>query len=305
MGTVITIKSPERNFENFSSKAFNRIIEIDKLMNIENPDSELSKINKEANEHSVSVSSELNDVLNYALQVSEETDGKFDITLGAIKHLWCFVEDSVSIPDDTTLEKYLPLVDYNRIKLENNHIQFDTVGIYLELGGIAKGYAIDEAIKILKAMGVKRALINAGGDLYALGERSKNKYWRIGLRHPRYEDGNSDVFGILQISNEAVATSGDYEQYFIKDGKRYHHILNSNDGYPIMNECVSVSIITDNCMKADAFATAVFIMGLEAGKEFILSRADLEAIIIYKINDIELDYWVSKGLEDRFIIKSQ
>ena len=207
-------------------------------------------------------------------------------------------------------------MDYNKIKLNDNSFYFDTTGMYIELGGIAKGYAIDEAVKVLRELNVKSALVNAGGDLYALGKGINDKFWRIGIRHPRYNEGESEkeIFGILSVCDEAIATSGDYEQFFIeeengKNGrngrngrKRYHHILNPDNGYPAMNGCVSVTILTDNCMKADAFATAIFVMGIDDGKEFILSRDDLEGIIIYEKyeKDDKINYWISPNIEKRF-----
>ena len=177
----------------------------------------------------------------------------------------------------------MPLVNYRSIILDKKDqtVKFKRKGMAINLGGVAKGYALDRAIKVLKERKVKEALINAGGDIKIMGKRD----WKIGLQHPRKED---EVLAVIKLKDQAIATSGDYQRYFIKKGKRYHHIINPETGYPA-NKCMSVTIIGPNAIQTDILATGVFILGPEKGMELIEILENVEGIIVDvqgKIRDI-------------------
>jgi thiamine biosynthesis lipoprotein len=171
--------------------------------------------------------------------------------------------------------------------IENGKIKFAKRGMGIDLGGIAKGYAVDAAIRVLKEKNVESAMVNAGGDIYVLG-RKHGKPWRIGIRHPRR---GGEILGIVEVEDKAIVTSGDYERYFFSEGKRYHHILNPKTGYPA-NECQSVTIVAKKATIADGLATGVFVLGPREGMDLVESLEEVEGVIVNKEGEMS----VSSGL---------
>ncbi|MCK4648364.1 FAD:protein FMN transferase [bacterium] len=273
MDTEVEIILPQGSEEDFAA-AFNEMRRIEKLMDIHNPESEISRVNKLADEEPVKVSKEIFMVLKEALKYSRLTSGTFDVSIRPLSRLWGGKGKLKEVPEARDLEKKLPLVNYKNIILNerNQTVEFKRKGMALDLGGIAKGYALDCVIRVLKEREIKEALINAGGDIRVMGE----KVWKIGLQHPRKEH---EVLAVIRLKDQAIATSGDYQRYFIKEGKRYHHIINPKTGYPA-NKCMSVTIIGPSAIQTDILATAVFILGPEKGMELIESLNDVEGLII-------------------------
>jgi thiamine biosynthesis lipoprotein len=169
-------------------------------------------------------------------------------------------------------------------------------GMKLDIGGIAKGYAVDLAAQKLQESGIQSAIVEAGGDLIAFGSAGKGKPWKIGIRHPRRPDA---LFGVIEIGEGAVATSGDYQQYFEIDGKRYHHIIDPENGYPA-SKCISATILAENCLEADAVVTAIFVMGPEKGMKWLSEHPDYLGMIIYFDRNGKLTYVISPELEGSF-----
>ena len=224
----------------------------------------------------------------------------FDITIGSIKKLWNFSSNNHFVPNSDDIKKSLEYVDYQLIDIKNHKIKFLSPGVEIDLGGIAKGFAIDEAIRILQKNNIKDAMVNAGGDLRAICSkltRGKRKVW---INHPRI--GN-ERFGYFQMDNGSVATSGDYGRFFFQDSIRYHHLLNPKTGYPA-NKCISVTILTKEAIIADAMSTTVFVLGPELGMDFVDKFENIEAIILFE-QDEKLKWNISNGLKNRFIIKQQ
>jgi len=168
-------------------------------------------------------------------------------------------------------------VGYEKLVLEGNWVRFKEKGMQIDLGGIAKGYAVDKAIEVLKKNGVRQALVNAGGDLYALGKTSQGEKWGIGIQHPRQE-GN--IFAVIKVKDGAVATSGDYQRYFMLEGKRFAHIVNPMTGWTVQDVPMSVTIIAPDAVSADALATGVFVLGPEEGMKLIEGLGGIEGMIV-------------------------
>lgn len=273
MDTEVEIILPRGNEEDFAV-AFDEMRRIEKLMDVYNPKSEVSRINRLADKEPIKVSKEIFEVLKEALEYSRLTSGAFDVSIRPLSRLWGEGGKLKEIPEVEEIEERLALVSYKNIILneKDQTVKFKREGMALDLGGIAKGYALDRAIKVLKERGIKEALINAGGDIRAMGERS----WRVGLQHPRKE---KEVLAVIELRNQAIATSGDYQRYFIKEGERYHHIINPETGHPA-DKCMSVTIIGPSATQADILATGVFVLGPEKGMELIESLKDVEGIII-------------------------
>ena len=258
MDTEVEIILPQGSEEDFAA-AFNEMRRIEKLMNIHDPESEISRVNKLADKEPVKVSKEIFMVLKEALKYSRLTSGAFDVSIRPLSALWGGKGKLKEVPEAREIEKKLPLVNYRNIIMDerNQTVRLEREGTTLDLGGIAKGYALDRAIKVLWGRGIKEALINAGGDIRVMGER----VWKVGLQHPRKEN---EVLAVIRLKDQAIATSGDYQRYFIKGGKRYHHIINPETGYPV-TECMSVSIIGPEAFLVDVLATGVFFLGPRKG----------------------------------------
>jgi FAD:protein FMN transferase len=259
---------------------------IEALMSTYIPASEMSRINASAAVEPQKISAELFALLERSLSVSDMTDGAFDISYDSVGYLYDF--RAGKRPDAKQIAEQLDRVDYRLVELDEKAqtVHFKVPGVRINLGGIAKGYAVGRVIELLKEQGVEHALATAGGDTSLLGDR-RGKPWIVGIRDPRKDEA---IFTRLALENESISTSGDYERYFIEDGERYHHILQPSTGKPVRG-MRSVTIIGPDATLTDALSTSVFIMGPKAGLELIDSLPEYEAVVI---TDDKLYY--SQGL---------
>jgi FAD:protein FMN transferase len=278
MGTLVEISVIEKDEKlaiTAIQQAFREIRRLENLMSIHISGSEVSKINQAAGKDRVPISKELMAVIQRSLFWSNKTAGAFDITIGPAQELWDF--DAPSLPSKNSIADAIKKIDYRKIQLEEQTVYLPEKGMQLNLGAIAKGYAVDKAIDILKKNKIHNALINAGGDLKSIGKRSDQVNWRIGLQHPR---NSESLLASFSISGSAVATSGDYQKYFEQNGKRYHHIIDPNTGYPATTGSMSATVIAKNVMDADALSTAIFVLGSEKGIVLLDSLNDVEGLIV-------------------------
>lgn len=238
----------------------------------------LSQVNKHAFSKPVQVSEEFFNIIQGAIKISEMTEGAFDITFSSVGYLYDYREKKQ--PTQAELQSKVPLINYRSLKLdkENRTIRYLQDGVKIDLGGIAKGLAVDNSIARLKSFGVTEASVTAGGDTYVLGDNG-GKYWRIGIRHPRAE---KKLVTVLPLANSAVSTSGDYERFFIdENGERIHHIINPTTGKSVAS-VQSVTILAENSTYADALSTSVFVLGVEKGLELVNRLPNVSAIIVDK-----------------------
>ncbi len=276
MGTVVEIMAAGQNNKTLEAAveaAFAEMERLDKLLSRYNADSEVSRLSQSTNGGEVSLPTA--EVLTLGLEISRKSGGAFDMTLGRLKSLWAFDKEAPTLPSAAELSAALSGIGPKALALEGQQLRKANPQLQLDLGGIAKGYAVDRAIAILKQHGVSNAAVNAGGDMYLLGQRPERP-WRIGIQHPREEKG---VLETVQISNRAVVTSGDYERFFEKDGVRYHHIFDPQTGMPA-RDCQSVTIVTDSVALGDALATAVFVLGPKAGLTLLEQFPQAEGLVI-------------------------
>ena len=268
------------------------IIEIERVVNVMSEwrsDSLVSQVNTYAAKEPAPITRELFRLLEEAQTISELTQGKFDITFASAGKLWDF--RNAIIPSHDKILAAIAPINYQFLELNEEALTafIRNQKTQIGLGGIAKGYAVDRAVAIIRQYGFKEFSVNAGGDLFAEGQH-QNKLWQIGIQNPR---NASDIIAVLPVANAAVATSGDYERYFIKDGVRYSHILDPDTGYPA-RLCQSVTILAPRTYLADALATGVFVMGPQKGMDLVNRLPDIEAVII----DAEGKITVSRGLPD-------
>ncbi|AGA68759.1 membrane-associated lipoprotein involved in thiamine biosynthesis [Desulfitobacterium dichloroeliminans LMG P-21439] len=283
MGTVarITIYDEIKDKEIFQ-RIFDRITDIEHRMTIndEYPESEIIRLNEAAGEDSIKLSSDTFFVLEKAKYFSELSQGKFDITIGPIVKLWNIGFPDARVPGKEEITKTLPLVNHQELILdkENFTARLTQPGMKVDLGAIAKGYAADEAVKILKAAGIQHAIVNLGGNVIVINTKPDGSLWRLGLQDP-YEP-RGDSMGVVFLNDQTLVSSGTYERYLEDNGKIYHHLIDPDTGYPGDNGLISVSIITKESVNADGLTTGTFLLGLEEGMKVIEELPDMEAIFI-------------------------
>ncbi|MCX5706170.1 MAG: FAD:protein FMN transferase [Candidatus Omnitrophica bacterium] len=257
MGTFVEVVSPSKTA---AAIVFDEFRRIENLLSKYNPDSEVSKLNRIGK---LKVNPETFYVINKAREFYLLSDGAFDITVAGLMDLWGFTDKKYRVPSEAEIKMALGLVGSDKIVLRDSDsmIQFKLPKMKIDLGGIAKGYALDCAVKKLKANNIKSCLINCGGQVFGLGDRF-GKPWKVAIKNPRKDRLET----LLELKNQSAATAGDYEQYFIKEGKRYCHILNPKSGYPADSGIKSVTVIASEGLTADALATAVFVLGRGKGE---------------------------------------
>ena len=267
---------------------------LDALMSVWRPGSDVLRLNAAAGDRPVVLQPEVIEVLTIARQVSEWTDGTFAVTFGALSDLWRFDHDQDNtIPDPALVRQRLPLADYRGLEIDARAgtAFLRRKGMRVHLGGIGKGYAVDRAVALLRSRGLKDFMVQAGGDLYVAGVK-EGRPWRLGIRDPRGPADRS--FAQLDLSDGTFSTSGDYERFFMRDGRRYHHILDLRIGEPA-RLCRSVTLVTDRAVLADALAKGVFILGPDQGMALIEKLPGVEGVIVSATNEV----LVSSGLKGK------
>ena len=291
---TITIKADSReSAEDAIEEAFEVIRKFGDLINFYSGESEISAINRNAGIRAVKVSSETFDIIEKALFISEKSEGAFDPTIGPEVQLWDFSNNIK--PADNEIRQRLGLVNYRNIVLDREKftVFLKNEKMLLDLGGIAKGYAADIAVQSLKRKGISSGIVAVAGDIKSFGRRSENKPWIVGIRNPRQEGADEDIFARLPLDEKAISTSGDYERFFILNGRRFHHIIDPRTGYP-SDASRSVSVIADDGCLTDGFATALFIAGPERGME-LAKEMGMDAIIIGNDGTVH----ITPGLEGK------
>jgi FAD:protein FMN transferase len=296
MGTLMTHKAFGPYAEECLSAVCREIGWIEAILSRFVPDSEISRINRSAGVRSEKVSFDTYEVLSRAIEFSELCSGCFDATIAPLVNLWKIDRGSFTEPDETSIRQVLPLVNYRDILLDPWEM---TAGLWqpgqsIDLGGIGKGYAADKILKIYEEYGISSAYSNLGANVVSVGNKPDGSPWQVGIQHPRSEDR---VIGSVAVTSQTVVTSGDYQRYQIdSEGKRRHHILDPKTGYPTESGLISVSIIADRSVAADALSTILFVTGMEKGLPILRRFPGTEAVLV----DSNGQVYVTKGLKYRF-----
>ncbi len=266
MDTVCTIRAGGGEAQAAVTAAFERIEEIAAAVDYYSDTSEVSAINRAKAGEAVSIGRDVEEILAAALDISEKSNGAFDITVAPLKDLWRFSDGSHEPPEQENLDAALAHVGYKKISLADGTVTKSDSEIKIDLGGAAKGYAADCAAEVLRRAGVPYALIDRGGNIYALGKNPSRSDggWLIGLQKPFGQTG--EYFKTVTISEGAVVTSGTYQRFFEWNGALYHHILDPKNGCPANSGISSASIISDSALLADCLSTACMVLGRERGE---------------------------------------
>ena len=296
MGTLVEIKvvtDDPQEADVAMDRAFERMRTIEKEMTARHSGSWIERISREAVDRPLRIPAELWRVIDTCQRYAILTNGAFDITVGPITRLWQFDKPLTEIPKREDVDEALRFVGFSGIHLneQEGSIQLDRAGMGLDLGGAAKGYAVDKAVAVLKDLGIKAGIVNAGGDLIAFGQKPGGKPWHIGIQDP---EQSGRILGAILLKDEALVTSGDYERYIIYKGVKYHHIIDPKTGWPARG-CKSVSVAYQNAFVADILSTALFVIGPEKGRALIEELTGVEGMIVDASNKI----YISSGWKDQ------
>jgi thiamine biosynthesis lipoprotein len=284
MGTFAHLKAIAKDRDTAKKcveSAFAELQKVDNLMSDYKSDSEISHLNSDAAKSRLKVSASTFMVLQKSVEFSRLSEGAFDITIGPLAELWRSAAEVNSVPTEAELAVARSKVGYEKLYLDPNEmtVRFAVEGMKLDLGGIAKGYAIDMAIEAMQAGGAIGGMVDVGGDIRCFGTPKDRNVWRIGLQNPSDPQGQDEVLLILKLTDTAIATSGDYRRFVLVEGKKRSHILNRNTGASA-EKTSSVTIISQNAINADALATAVSVMGPQKGLALIEKIPQTEAILL-------------------------
>ena len=294
-GTVYNITY--QSDKNLEKEIIRELDKVDASLSPFNEKSIISKINR--NEEAV-VDNYFYDVFNLAMQISEDTNGAFDITVAPIVNAWGFGFKSGSSPTSQYIDSLKQFIGYKKVRInKDKHVVKQDERIMLDCSAIAKGYGSDVVARLFDAKGIKNYMIEIGGEIVASGLSDKRLPWKIGITKPS-EDSlgtSNELQTILNITDCAMATSGNYRNFYYKNGKRYAHTIDPRTGYPIQHNILSATVIAKSCAQADAYATSFMVLGLEEAKKILERHPQLLAYLIYTNKDNEYEVWHSPALK--------
>lgn len=302
LGTIVTISLYDHPSEALLEQAFDKLGELESILSINQTNTLLDTINQQAGIAPVQVDESTFHLIQKGLYYSHLTSGAFDLTIGPIVKLWNIGFPSARVPSQEEIITKLPLVDYHLVTLDekNQTVYLEKKEMQLDLGGIGKGYAADEVATLLREAGVEHAIIDIGGNVYALGNKPGDKLWNISIQDPFSPRGTK--IGTISLSNKSIVTSGIYERYITaEDGTTYHHLLDPKTGYPFTNELASVTIISDSSTDGDALSTSTFALGVEDGLKFIENLEGIDAIFVTTNKEI----YLTSGIKHQFVLSNQ
>ncbi len=276
MGTLVELKvfgTNEDELERATAAAFAEMRRVEALLTSYRPESEISRLSRAAGPFIVS--EETAALLQRGQLLARQTGGAFDLTLGQLKQVWGIESDRPLVPSQAELQAALTAIGPEALQIEGRSVSKRSAELQVELGGIAKGYAVDRVLEMLRQAGVTSAAVNAGGDIGLLGAK-QGQPWRIAIQHPRK---TGELLTVLPLVNRAVVTSGDYERYFERNGIRYHHIFDPRTGSPARG-CQSVTVVAADAATADALATAAFVLGPQQGLRLLERLPEVEGLLV-------------------------
>ena len=245
-------------------------------------------------------------VFRRSMEISRETEGAFDITVAPLANAWGFGFKKGAFPDSIMIDSLLDITGYTKVMLsQEGKIMKQDPRIMLSCSAVAKGYAVDVVAQFLQKKGIHNFMVDIGGEVVVRGENPKQGLWRIGINKP-VDDSlavNQELQTVLQVTNVGIATSGNYRNYYYKDGKKYAHTIDPRTGYPVQHNILSATVVAPDCMSADAYATAFMVMGLEEAERFANAHPDIDACFIYTDEQGKLQVFYTKGMERYMVNK--
>ncbi|BCP61292.1 thiamine biosynthesis lipoprotein [Streptococcus parasuis] len=299
--TVVQLSIYHEDQEKVMDEAIAYIKEMESLLSTNLEGADVYRINQAAGKEAVKVDDRTFEVIEKAIETSEESDGLFDISIGAVTNLWKIGDEDARKPSDEEIQAALPYINYKDITLDKeNQTVYIKKGMTLELGAISKGYIADKVRELFESKGITTAIINLGGNVVVMGDSPKTqKGWNVGVQDPDQVRGAT--VGSVPETHDSVVTSGIYERYIEVDGVKYHHILDPKTGYPVENDISGVTVFSKTSVQGDALSTTLFLLGVEKGLTFINQMDGVEAVFIDKEHGVHL----SDGLKDSFELTNE
>jgi thiamine biosynthesis lipoprotein len=298
MGTIrYSVKYFQEDEKNYSA-------EIDSLLKVWNlslstyiPESEISRFNSGDSCFQFE-SKYFLPVLKASKRVYEKSGGAFDPTVGPLVNAWGFGPEKSMTPDSSRVDSLRTLVGFNKISFDEDRVCKNSQGIKLDFSAIAKGNAVDIVADFLESKGIENLLVEIGGEIVCRGSKPGNAPWVTAIEDPTVKVYDQKILAIAELFDKAVATSGNYRNYYVQDGRKYAHTINPATGYPVFHELLSASVFAENCMIADAYATAFMVLGLQGALKILEGDPTLDAYLIYTSEDGELKTFVTDGIAD-------
>jgi thiamine biosynthesis lipoprotein len=288
LNTICVVMLYDQARDDVYDAIFARIHEIERRMSTFLPDSDISRVNAAAGIEPVQVHDDVFFVIQRALELAEFSGGAFDLTVGPLTFLWGITGDTPRVPSQEEIDAVLPLVNWRYVELDSEQrtVFLRYPGMVLDLGAIAKGYAADEAVAIVREARLERALIDLGGNVVTFGIKEDRTPWRVGLQNPLGDRG--EFIGVISGWDMTVVTSGVNERYFTHEGQHFHHLFSPFDGFPARTGLLSATIVTEVSMDADALSTAIFVLGYERGSALIEPLEGVEAIFVFEDRSVRI-----------------
>ena len=274
------------------------LMKVDASLSPFNEESVISAIN---NNKEVRPDQMLIEVFNLAMGISKDTDGAFDITVAPLVNAWGFGFKNGSQPSKQQVDSLMQIVGYQKVRLTDGIVMKHDPRIMLDCSAIAKGYGTDRVAKLLRSRGVENFMVEIGGEIVTRGVNPDRKPWKIGVTKPTDDSLHvgHELQTILNVTNKAMATSGNYRNFYYKGGKKYAHTIDPKTGYPVQHSILSATVITKSCAVADAYATSFMVMGLEKAQKVLERHPELMAYFIYSDDDGDMAVWFSPSLKDK------
>lgn len=296
-GTSFHITYAYRERSSLDDQILKLMQDFNRSLSTYDPKSVISRIN--TNDPQVRADAYFTRCFEAAVKVSVATDGAFDLTVAPLVNVWGFGFTKRDSVYPQLIDSLLKFTGYQKVRLEDSRLIKQYPQTMLDASAIAKGLGVDVVAEFLEEKGVTDYLVEIGGELRCRGKNPKGELWRVGVDKPIENMLDHELEAILRLSNTSMATSGNYRQFYEKDGVKYSHTIDPKSGYPVRHSLLSATVLAPDCMTADAYATAFMVMGLEKTKELVLADSQLEAFLIYSNDAGEWLTWVSPGMEDK------
>lgn len=282
--------------ENLKSEIEKTLAEVDNSLSPFNEKSVITHVNKN---ETVTLDDHFTTVFRLSSEIYKDTEGAFDITVAPLVNAWGFGFKNGITPDRHAIDSLMQFVGFDKVKLQDGKIIKTDDRLMLDCSAIAKGYGVDAVVRLLKSKGIDNYMVEIGGEIVASGENPKGAPWRIGVSKPDDDSVSvsNEIQGIINISNRAMATSGNYRNFYYKGGKKYAHTIDPKTGCPVQHSILSATVVSDECAKADAYATAFMVMGLDKAKAVLARHKDLMAYFIYSDDKGNNKVWYSPSLK--------
>ncbi len=304
----ITMGKIGYNVKYYHPSALNLKTSVDSLLHIWNqalstyiPNSEISRFN-DSDSCFTFESEYFYPVLKKSREVYENSGGAFDPTVGPLVNAWGFGPDKSLSPDSARIDSLKVLIGFDKIHFDRKKVCKELPGMKLDFSAVAKGYAVDVVADFLQSKGIRDLLVEIGGELVCKGTKEGNKPWRTAIEDPEVKIYEQKILAVVDITDRAIATSGNYRNYYVRNGRKYVHTIDPATGYPVQHSLLSASIFAADCMTADAYATAFMVMGVEKGKRLLKKHPELDAYLIYEDKNKHLVTYASPGIK-KFIKK--